>query len=56
MLVAFEIIIVGWLMCYGAVVSRVGRSRIGETAQRVLARMTGVVLIGLGVRLGLERR
>ena len=56
MLVAFEVMIVGWLVCYGAVVSRLGQSRFGESAQRMLERVTGVVLIGLGVRLAAERR
>ncbi len=56
MLVAFEAMIVGWLMCYGTVVSEIGSSRIGMTAQRALERITGVVLIGLGVRLAVERR
>ena len=56
MLVAFEIMIVGWLVGYGTVVSRVGRSRIGASARRVLERVTGVVLVGLGVRLAVERR
>jgi threonine/homoserine/homoserine lactone efflux protein len=56
MLIAFEVMIVGWLVCYGALVSRVGRSRIGASARRVLERATGVVLVGLGLRLAVERR
>jgi threonine/homoserine/homoserine lactone efflux protein len=56
MQVAFEIMIVGWLLCYGAVVSRVGKSRLGASARRVLERVTGVVLIGLGLRLAVARR
>lgn len=55
MLIAFEIMIVGWLVCYGALVSRIGRSRFGATAQRFLERVTGVVLVGLGLRLAVER-
>jgi threonine/homoserine/homoserine lactone efflux protein len=56
MLVAFEVMIVGWLLCYGAIVSRVRNSRIGASARRVLERATGIVLIGLGLRLAIERR
>jgi threonine/homoserine/homoserine lactone efflux protein len=56
MLVAFEVMIVGWLLCYGALVSRVGRSRLGESARRVLERVTGAVLIGLGLRLAVDHR
>lgn len=56
MLVAFEAMIVGWLVCYASVVSRIGQSRLGAAAQRGLERITGIVLIGLGVRLAVERR
>lgn len=56
MLAAFEIMIVCWLVGYGTVVSRVGRSRIGASARRILERVTGVILVGLGVRLAVERR
>jgi threonine/homoserine/homoserine lactone efflux protein len=48
--------IVGWLMIYGAVVSHLGRSRMGGTISRLLERATGVVLIALGIRLAVERR
>lgn len=56
MLLAVEIMIVGWLVCYGAMVSRLGRSRVSVSARRVLERVTGAVLIGLGLRLAVERR
>jgi threonine/homoserine/homoserine lactone efflux protein len=56
MLLAFEIMIVGWLMLYGAAVSRLGHSRIGGALGRLLERVTGVVLIALGIRLAIERR
>lgn len=56
MLVAFELMIVSWLVAYAAAVCRIGRSRIGESAQQVLERVTGVVLVGLGIRLAVERR
>jgi threonine/homoserine/homoserine lactone efflux protein len=56
MLLAFEIMIVGWLVGYGALVSRVGRSRMGTLVRRWLQRVTGAVLIALGLRLAVERR
>lgn len=56
MLLAFELMIVGWLMIYGAAVSRLGRGRMGAAVRRVLERVTGVVLIALGLRLAIERR
>lgn len=56
MLLAFELMIVGWLMLYGVAVSHLGRSRMGGTVSRLLERATGVVLIALGIRLAIERR
>jgi RhtB (resistance to homoserine/threonine) family protein len=56
MLVAFEIMLLVWLNLYGLLVSRAGQSRVGARVRRVMARVTGVVLIGLGARLVLERR
>lgn len=56
MLITFELMIVGWLMLYGAAVSHLGRSRMGATVRRVLERVTGIVLVGLGLRLAVERR
>jgi threonine/homoserine/homoserine lactone efflux protein len=56
MLLAFEIMIVGWLMLYGAAVSRLGRGRMGGAVSRLLERVTGAVLIALGLRLAVERR
>ena len=56
MLIAFEFMIVGWLIIYGAAVSRLGRSRIGAALRRVLDRVMGIVLIALGLRLAVERR
>jgi len=56
MLLAFEIMIVGWLVGYGALVSRVGRGGIGASVRRWLQRVTGAVLIALGLRLEIERR
>lgn len=56
MLVAFEIMLLTWLNLYGYVVSRAGQSRGGIRLRQALERVTGVVLIGLGVRLAIERR
>jgi threonine/homoserine/homoserine lactone efflux protein len=56
MLAAFEVMLLLWLNCYGYAVSRAGRSRAGATVRRTLERATGVVLLGLGVRLVFERQ
>jgi threonine/homoserine/homoserine lactone efflux protein len=56
MVACYDVIVVAWLCMYGYVVSRAGRSRIGARARRSLERLTGVVMIGLGIRLALERR
>src|ERR1700730_17148993 len=51
MVAAFEMILLIWLITYGHVISRVGRSGPGLRIRRALTRVTGVVLIGLGARL-----
>jgi RhtB (resistance to homoserine/threonine) family protein len=56
MLLAFEVMILAWLNLYGYLVSRAGQSRAVAHVRRVLERVTGVVLIALGVRLAVERR
>jgi RhtB (resistance to homoserine/threonine) family protein len=56
MLIAYEAMLVPWLSLYGKVISRAGRSRAGARVRGWLNRVTGVVLIGLGVRLAVERR
>ena len=56
MVAAFEVMLVVWLIAYGHVVSRLGRSGLGVRARRVMTRVTGLVLIGLGARLAFERR
>lgn len=56
MLVAFEVMLLVWLNVYGYLVSRAGESRVGGPVRRVMERVTGVVLIGLGLRLAVERR
>jgi threonine/homoserine/homoserine lactone efflux protein len=56
MVLAFETILLVWLIAYGHVVSRAGRSRFGARVRQGLTRLSGVVLIGLGARLAFERR
>lgn len=56
MLVAYEAVLLVWLNLYGLVLGRGGASPLGVRASRYLERLTGAVLIGLGVRLALERR
>ena len=56
MLAAYEAILLVWLTFYAALISRAGRSRIGERVRVALGRLTGAVLIALGVRLALERQ
>ncbi|HZU12365.1 MAG TPA: LysE family translocator [Chloroflexota bacterium] len=55
MLIAFEAMLLVWLSVYGFVVSRAGHSRVGTHVRRRLQQVTGVVLIGLGIRLAIER-
>jgi threonine/homoserine/homoserine lactone efflux protein len=56
MVAAFEVMLLVWLIAYGHVVSRLGRSGLGTRVQQVMTRLTGIVLIGLGARLAFERR
>ena len=56
MVAAFEVMLLAWLIAYGHVVSRLGRSGLGARVRQVMTRLTGVVLIGLGARLAFERR
>jgi threonine/homoserine/homoserine lactone efflux protein len=56
MVAAFEVILLAWLIAYGHVVSRLGRSGLGSRVRHFMTRLTGVVLIGLGARLAFERR
>jgi threonine/homoserine/homoserine lactone efflux protein len=56
MVAAFEVMLVVWLVSYGHVVSRLGRSGLGSRVRTFMTKVTGVVLIGLGARLAFERR
>lgn len=56
MMLAYEVILLVWLNLYGYLVSRAGRSRLGNRIQKGISRVTGVVLIALGVRLAFEQQ
>lgn len=56
MVIAFESILLVWLIAYGHVVSRLGRTGPGLRVRRLMTRLSGAVLIGLGARLAVERR
>ena len=56
MVAVFEVMLVAWLIAYGHVVSRLGRSGIGSRVRQAMTKVTGVVLIALGARLAFERR
>jgi RhtB (resistance to homoserine/threonine) family protein len=56
MVAFYDAIVIAWLCLYGSVVSRAGRSRLGDRVRKSLERVTGAVMIGLGVRLAFERR
>ena len=55
MMAAYETMLLLWLIAYGRVVSRLGRSGIGVRVRRAMSRVTGLVLLGLGARLAFER-
>ncbi len=54
-LAAYEVVLCGWLTLYGYLVVRTAWGRAGEGVRSTLNRVTGLVLIGLGVRLAAER-
>ena len=56
MVVCYDAIVIAWLCAYAYVVSRAGRSRMGGRLRRRLERVTGTVMIGLGVRLAFDPR
>jgi len=56
MVAAFEVMLLVWLVAYGHVVSRLGRSGLGTRVRTAMTRLTGIILIGLGARLVFERR
>jgi threonine/homoserine/homoserine lactone efflux protein len=56
MMLAYEAILLSWLNLYGYLVNRAGQSRFGTRVREILNRVTGVVLIALGVRLAWEHQ
>ena len=56
MVVCYDLLVVAWLCTYGVAISRARRSGIGVRVRTTLERVTGAVMIGLGMRLALERR
>jgi threonine/homoserine/homoserine lactone efflux protein len=54
--VAHSVMGIAWLSAFACVVSRIGAAFGGSGVRRWLERVTGGVLIALGVRLALERR
>ena len=55
MVVGYEAVLLTWLALYGAAVARAGRSRAGARVRRTLERVTGGVLVALGLRVAMER-
>ncbi len=55
MLLAFEVMLVIWLNVYGFLISRLGRSALGGRLRRAVERVTGAILIGLGLQLVFEQ-
>lgn len=55
MLAVFEAVLISWLSVYGSLVARAATGRAGLRARAVINRLTGLVLIGLGMRLAAER-
>jgi threonine/homoserine/homoserine lactone efflux protein len=56
MLLVYEAVLLAWLNLYAYGVDRAGRSGVGRRVRVTLGRVTGLVLVGLGVRLALEKR
>lgn len=56
MVACYDVLVVTWLCSYGYVVSRARGSRMAARIRGGLERVTGAVMMGLGVRLALERR
>ena len=56
MVVCYDAIVIAWLCMYAVVVSRAKRGRKGARLRKGIERLTGTVMIGLGVRLAFERR
>jgi threonine/homoserine/homoserine lactone efflux protein len=55
MVLVFDVMVVGWLCLYGLAIVA-ARAHLGDRLRRGMEAITGTVLVGLGVRLALERR
>lgn len=53
--VVFDLIGIAWLLAYSAMLAALGEAFGGGTPQRVIRWVSGTVLVGLGVRVALER-
>jgi threonine/homoserine/homoserine lactone efflux protein len=56
MLLAYEVMVVGWLHGVGFLTARAGSAFGASALRKKLSALTGLVLIGLGARLAIERR
>jgi threonine/homoserine/homoserine lactone efflux protein len=56
MFLAYEVVLLAWLNVYGYILGGAAASPLRTRASRLLERLAGAVMIGLGVRLALERR
>ena len=55
MVAAFELMLLAWLLLYGRVLARIASSGPGRRIGRAIDAATGIVLVGLGVRVALDR-
>jgi threonine/homoserine/homoserine lactone efflux protein len=53
--IAFELLTAVWLLSYGAAVARAGEALRRPAVRRLLERLTGAILIALGLRVALDR-
>ena len=56
MMALYEVILVVWLNLYGFVISRAGQAGLTARFRRAIERVTGAILVGLGLRLAFESR
>jgi threonine/homoserine/homoserine lactone efflux protein len=56
MVLCYDAMVICWLCAYALVVARMRRTSAGARVRNGLERVTGAVMVGLGVRLALERR
>jgi threonine/homoserine/homoserine lactone efflux protein len=52
----FALIVTTWLAVYVLILAKAGEIFLRPSVRRVMERITGAVLVGLGIRLALERR